>query len=260
MSDNLMLFVVVNPLALDSAEDYVSQLRGTGFIEEERSQVNKGLWKGLRLEGKSTSLGISFDQAVYIVKSNNSLLSLSIVMDPPLNQTLADTVWGSLSLNLDRFPLSPSLLVPEGFTTLVIPEGSFSISHPLGWQVAHFGEGHVNIFDFEDRETFVFTILPLERKGMGVDGGIELLLSILSSFSDVVIESRSPIDVVGADSAVQLAGSFKFESGASGDFRAIVAVSPSNLYIVNVPFKASKAESLVPLFEKMLGTFKIVEP
>jgi hypothetical protein len=257
---NLRLSIILNPQTPDTVDAYISQLRRSGFREKRRTEISKGAWKGVRLEGTASSRdGFDFEEVVYLVKSKDSLLSaIAIWNKPPPDYPLVEILWSSLQLRLDSFAISPALLTSESFTIFSSPSHKFSFRYPTQWQVFSDSESLVYIVDNRDREAFLFSIVRSNRAGMSLGNAVEgELRTLKAALQNLRTESQYPVSVDGAAGAVRLAGYGRFKDGVPGGFDSLVAISSSDVYVVTAVFKTSNAESLVNKFGEIFRSFAI---
>jgi len=168
--DGLALVILANPLTTDSVETYASQLLRTGFDEQRRTQVSKGAWRGLRLEGMASSNGLEFPELLYLIKSGDSLLTLTAIWDePPAKYDVVETLWESLRLHSDDFPLSSTLLREGDFASYSSPDGKFRLRYPSRWQAGALSETSTYITDPNDRNSFLLSIQWREGPGANID-------------------------------------------------------------------------------------------
>ena len=259
--ENLMLRISLNPKTSTTLEQYVFQLRDTGFTERRRTPINKGSWKGVRLEGTATDkmFGINFEEVIYLVRSKDSLLSLTALYDePPEEYPVVDIVWDSLQLRFDSFALSPALLSPESFTTFTSGDDTFSFRYPTSWQATPSSESLVNIVNLSDIDSLLLSADRRQRRGLNLDEAVEQQMqSLRAPFKNVITESELPASVAGAADGRQLRGSLRFNDGAPGKFQILVAMTPNDIYVIIVIFDASKAESLLPVIDEIFQSLAV---
>lgn len=226
-----------------------------------RTPINKGRWNGVRLEGTANdkALGFNFEEVIYLIRSKESLLSLIALYDePPEKNPVIDVVWDSLQLRFDSFALSPALLSPDSFTTLSSSDDTFSFRYPTSWQAIPFSESLVNIVNPSDTESLLLSVDRQQRRGLNLDEAVEpQILSIRAGFKNVITESALPASVVGATDGRRLRGSLVFNYAAPGKCQVLVAMTPSDIYVITVIFDASKAESLLPVIDDIFQSLTI---
>lgn len=259
--ETLKLSISLNPQTSTTVEEYVSQLRDTGFTEKRRTRVSKGPWSGLRLEGnaKDNMLGISFVEIVYLIKSKDSLLAiLALYYEPPVEKPAVDLVWDSLQLRFDSFALSPALLSSKSFTTFSSADGTFSFRYPTSWQATAISESLVEIVNPSDREGMLLSADRQQRKSFNLDDAVEQqILSIRAGFDNVITDSELPASVAGATDARRLSGSLVFNDAAPGKFHVLVAVTDRNIYVITVIFDVSIADSLLTVINEILQSLTL---
>ena len=252
-NESLTLNLILNPLPSNTVEEYAFQQGDTGFTEKRRTPIDKGSWRGVRLEGtaKDRMFGYEYEEVVYLVETKDSLLTLiALWIKSPPDYHLVDTLWNSLQLRFDSFVLSPALSTSGSMTTFSSPDGRFSFRYPTSWQARVSSDSLVNIMNPEDPDALLLSATKRDRKGESlVDAAEQELRSISASFRPITNETQLPASVIGAVGPTRLSGSLSFKDGAAGKFRTIVAISANHIYVISVIYESSQAGDLLPIDE-----------
>lgn len=256
--DGMILNLVVNPRSETTAENMASRLASTGFDESRRSDVKKGSWEGLRVEGSIDSFGFEYEEVIFIVQSGTSQLSLSAIGEPPIDHGTIDGIWGSLVISTDEFSLSSALLDPASVSTLSPTDGTFSFRYPTKWQAAPFGESGVWIVDPDDQDGLLVTAGRTVDSAVGLSEAIEnRLMSYRAAFKDVRVGQEHPVDVIGSTAASRIGGTLVFQDGADGGFETVVAASSARTYYVEVIGLRAKLSAEQNVIELILQSFAL---
>ena len=256
--DGMILNLVVNPRSETTAENVVSRLASTGFEESRRSDVKKGPWEGLRVEGFIDSFGFEYEEVIFIVQSGTSQLSLSVIGEPPIDHGTVDGIWGSLVISRDEFSLSSALLDPASVSTLSPADGTFSFRYPTKWQAAPFGESGVWIVDPDDQDGLLVTAGRIVDSAVGLNAAVEdRLRSYRAAFKDVHLGREDAADVSGSTAASRIGGTLVFQDGASGGFETVVAASRARTYYVEVIGLRAKLSAEQDFIEQILQSFAL---
>lgn len=261
VSENLRLAIILNPRTDQSVDEYAAQLRQFGFQEKRRSPLEKGSWKGLRLEGDARDgvLQIDFPEVVYLAKSRDSLISMIGIWDgtqPDYSQV--ETIWESVELQASTFAVSPAVLRSDSTTTLNSPDGSYSLRYPTHWQAGFLDESLLVVSDLDDPESFILTVKRKDKGDRNMDDSIELaLLELRIGFEDVSVNNREKTLVQGATEAVKLTGTLNFRDGAKGMFQAIVAIEADDIFILSAAIDLTRADSVLPDILQVFYSFRI---
>jgi hypothetical protein len=262
-SESIFLTMIANPLSDRSVKMLAEELHDKGFRESGRIQIQKGFWKGLRLQGKVTKIGVpTVDEVVYMVEAPSSsfftCLAFSTGMSPDFAEV--DMIWDSLTLQFDSFAMPPALLDETPMATLQPKGQGYSLRYPQAWQAVVVSNGLVFVSDPDNPDAFVMSILKTQPPEANIDEAISNALDALYVFDDVVLHSQHEVSLSGAQDAVVLAGSARFADGSHAVFRILLVVTKDSTYKVDVIADAAKWESLSPVFDEIFNSFTIEFP
>ena len=262
-SESIGLAMIANPLSNKSAEMLAEELHGKGFRESNRIHIEKGSWKGLRLQGKVTKTGVpNVDEVVYMVKALSGSLFTCLALSTGASPDFAevDIIWHSLVLRLDSFAIPPSLLDETPMTTLQPKGQGYLLRYPQPWQAIVMGEGLIFIQNPDNPDAFVMSILKTQPAEANVDKATEHALDALVVFDDVVLLSQQEVSLSGAQGAVMLAGNARFADGSPAVFRTLLVLTKDSTYKVEVIADAAKWKSLSSVFDEIFNSFTIELP
>jgi len=259
-SESIGLAMIANPISKRSVDMLAEELNGKGFRESDRIHIQKGSWKGLRLQGKVTQIGVpSVDEVVYMVKAPSgslfTCLALLTVASPDFAEV--DMIWDSLVLRLDSFAIPPSLLGETPMATLQPKGQGYAIHYPQPWQAIVMGEGLIFVQDPDNPDAFMMHITKTQPPDDNVDEAIDNALRMLSVFDDVVLLSQHKISILGARESVMLVGRAKFKDGGPAVFKTLLVLTKDSTYKVEVVAEAAKWKSLSPIFDEIFNSFTL---
>ncbi len=259
-SESINLGMIANPISVRSVEMLAEELHDKGFRESDRIHIQKGSWKGLRLQGKVTQIGVpSVDEVVYMVKAPYGSLFTCLALSTGTSPDFAevDMIWDSLYLRLDIFAIPPSLLAETPTATLQPKGQGYLLRYPQPWQAIATGEGLTFVQDPDNPDTFMMTILKTQPPEANIDEVIDNALDTLVVFDDVVLLSQQNVSLSGAQDAVMLVGSARFADGGNAVFRTLLVLTKDSTYKVEVVADATVWESLSPIFDEIFDSFTI---
>lgn len=255
--DGVMLNLVVNPRSETSAENLVSLLGDRGFVESRRSDIKKGPWVGLRVEGSANQPGLRLDEVVFIIQSGTSQLTMLALGEPPIDQEVIDSIWSSLVISGNEFSLSSALLDPASVSTFSPADGTFSFRYPTRWQ-AGAGSGDVVIVDPDDREGLLLTAGRAVDAAPRISEAVEDRLNFYRvAFKDVRVVREDTADIRGSTASASIGGTFVFQDGARGGFEFVMAISNGQPYYVEVIGLRSKLSAEEDSIQDILKSFAL---
>ncbi|MCL0069882.1 hypothetical protein M1O19_00200 [Dehalococcoidia bacterium] len=253
-SKSIRISMIANPLCDESVEALAEELRGTGFRESHRIHVEKGCWKGVRLQGKATQIGFpSVDQVIYMVRTpSKSLFTLlAFSKEEKSDFSEVDLIWDSLVLHLDSFTIPPAL----SMATLEPKGQGYSLRYPRSW-VAIVSEGLTWLQDPDNPDSFAMNVMT-KSPVANIDKAVDDALDRLRVFKNVVLKSKQKVSLSGTQDAVMLAGTARFEDGGHAVFRTLLALTGDRTYKIQVIADAGEWSSLSPLFDAVFDSFTI---
>ena len=259
-SESINLGMIANPLSERTVEMLAEELHGKGFRESNRIHIQKGSWKGLRLQGKVTKIGVpTVDEVVYMVKAPSGSLFTCLAFSTGTSPDFAevDMIWDSLDLRIDSFAIPPALLDKTPMATLRPQGQGYSLRYPQTWQAIVMSKGLVFVGDPDDPDAFAMSILKIQPTEANVDKATEHVLNALAVFDDVVLLSQHEVSLSGAQDAVMLVGSARFTDGSPAVFRTLLVLTKDSTYKVEVVAEVAKWKSLSPIFDEIFYTFTL---
>lgn len=258
-SNSTQILMIANPLSNKSVDMLAEELHSKGFKESDRIHVQKGAWKGIRLQGEVTKNGFSFAEVVYMVKAPSDSLFTCLALSTSASSDFAefDMIWDSLNLQLNSFAMPPSLLSETPMNVLQPKSQGYSLLYPQSWQAIAMSEGLTFVQDPNSPDTFIMTISKSQTLDDNIDQSIERALGELVVFNDVVLNSKQKVLISGAQDAVILIGSARFADGSPAVFRTLLVLTKDSTYKVEVVVEETKWESLSAIFDNIFNSFTI---
>jgi len=259
-SDSTQILMIANPLSNKSIDMLAEELHGKGFKESDRIQIQKGFWKGLRLQGKVTKIGVpSVDEVVYMVKAPSGSIFTCLALSTAVTSDFAevDMIWDSLSLQHDGFAMPPSLLSETPMNILQPKDQGYSLLYPQSWQAMAMSKGLTFVQDPNSPDTFMMTVSKSPTLDDNLDQSIERALDDLVVFNDVVLNSKQEVLISGAQDAVILLGSARFSDDSPAIFKTLLILTKDSTYKVEVVVEKTKWESLSATFDNIFNSFSL---